>query len=262
VLIIAAIDYFLEPRFWPNADDSSTGEEGNGSDAASAPAASSTAKPSVVPNMKLAFSCVAGLMCLSLAASLYPYERPRRLESYAWRLHEFRTTMGAWTRSDSRDVDRQFLGSVRFRDNRNLVYAREAGSDQALLFAASDNRRRRDKSSLSPKTRLLGADWEIVESLPIQIDALGIEGVRTIQQRGRNRMLSLFFQIGANSLPEESLRWLLAIDLRPHVVPDDILTVRIAIPIDESNPGRALARLAEFQTEIEQAVLRAVPRTG
>lgn len=250
VVTLAIADTLLQRRFWP-APAIKEGKDQTAAPRAFFPARIDGARR-IAP--------VAITTLLALCATLYPYERPTQLTLKTWRLFEFAPQLGDWKRIHDEEFRRNYWGSVEFSQKRSLIYERGDARERVRLLAVTDDPRRRDQSGLTPKTQRLGAAWEILESLPIEIESLGIQATRTIQRRFSERALVLHFRIGAATIPVEILRWLTAVDLRPDITPTEILTVRLSVPIDERNPTRALVQLSSFQTEVEQAILKAAPR--
>jgi exosortase len=244
VVAIASLDRLFERRFWPGTEsEMSQGDEAS----------------VLGPPARLVF--VSALAAISVVVSLYPYERPSRLESAAWALHEIRPQMGRWRRVRALEIDRRFMGSVAFANKLYWEFEREGGTGIARVFAVSDNRRRRDQSSFSPKTRLIGNTSKIIESLEIPTDSPPFIAERSIQKTGSARWLTLHYRINQRSLLEASARWYFALDLRRSIIPDELVTIRIEVRIDEDNPAVALARLTELQDEVATALRRADPRS-
>ncbi|MAG31769.1 MAG: hypothetical protein CL908_12850 [Deltaproteobacteria bacterium] len=243
VATVALLDRLLERRCWPP------------SPAASPPIA--RRDPAAASPQRLVGVAALAVACITV--SILPYDRPRQLESASWALHEVRPQLGKWRRTRALELDRDFLGSVKFGNKLYWEFTRENDSGIGRVFVASDDRRRRDRSSFSQKTRLLGTAWEIKESVRVQIDTPPFAAERSIQESRDERWLSLHYRIGEVSLLEASARWYVAIDLRPAILPGQLITVRIEVPIDERNPAVALTRLHELQAEVGRALVRAAP---
>jgi len=245
VVVVAAIDRLLEPWFWPEYDPAWKGP------------AKTREGPRDASLDRLLGPAAVAVAALTVAG--YPYDRPRHLESAHWGLHEFRSEMGDWRRTDALELDRQFMGTIQFRNKLYWKFTRQSDGQNATLLVGTDDRRRRDQSALSPRIERLGAGWVILESVPIELEEPLGTAVRTIQQRGPDRALVLHYQIGEGSFASEILRWLMAVDLWPGFVPDEIVTVRISTPIDPAQPARALAALSDLQHEVHDALRRADP---
>ncbi|MBW2498903.1 MAG: exosortase-associated EpsI family protein [Deltaproteobacteria bacterium] len=247
IVVLAGLDRLADHRVWPSGDRSWRR-------ASARPRGAGLERPrllgALIPLSAAALSVLLGALPLQA--------RPPQGE--VWPLHEIRPEIGPWQRSKTYELDLQYFGSVRFRDKIHREYRKPDRPEPVMLFVTADDRRRRDRSSLSPKTLRLGADWEILSSEPLWLDSLGEEATRTIQRRGREQVLSLHYRIGEGLLLAEALRWLWALDQSPRGWAEEILTVRVSVPLDPRNPTRALATLDDFQRELEQTLQRARPQ--
>lgn len=243
--VIALVDRLLETRAWPEGDRSWR----------RSPVASGGA--SAAPLGRLV-----GLATMALTALVVanlPYDRPRHLDSANWGLHEIRPTLGEWQRTRSLELDRQYMGSVAFRNKLYWEYTREPDDQTATVLVATDDRRRRDRSSLSPRTERLGSGWQIMEKTSTELEEPLGTASRSLQARGAERALVLHYRINESPLALEILRWLLAWDRWPPRVPEEIVTVRIVVPINPIRPAQARTALADLQNELHRALLRAAP---
>lgn len=71
-------------------------------------------------------------------------------------------------KSKQQDNDKRFLGSVYFSRHLNRIY--EKDGQIVEVFAARDDRNKRDRSLLSPKTGLPGSGWKVLETRVIDVD--------------------------------------------------------------------------------------------
>jgi hypothetical protein len=196
------------------------------------------------------------LAALLSIASFLPLsiEKPK---SDAWKLHEIGLEIGKWHRSRVREVDYQHLGSVDFRDKVYRDY--ERGDERVTLFVGSDDRTRRDKSLLSPKTLTEGSGWQIEEHTRILPSSFGRPADRIIASRGKEQVLSLHLRLGTRGSLEESFRWFLALDLWPGNSPTEIGIVRVTAPIVHGDRVRAERLAEEFLRDLEPILRHAAP---
>lgn len=238
ILIVAGVDLLGDRWVWPRGDRSWR-----------LPGARNRTSSKIWLG-PIALSALLALASLSEAQLDRPSSAP-------WRIHDTPTEIGPWVHIGSLEADYEHLGSVDFQDKLYREY--ERNDDRITLFIATDDRRRRDKSILSPKTEVLGSGWENVEA--VQIEIQGSERIveRLRQRRGTDEALSLHYRIGAGSLSSESLRWVSAYDLRPDRTPVDIAVVRITSPVIDGNLARAQANLDDFVQELGPDFLEARP---
>jgi EpsI family protein len=241
ICLVAGADRLGDRWLWPQGDRSWRRPSAN--DAATSKSLSRWIGP-------IASSALLVLASLSSAR----LERP---ESLPWRLHEISTEIGRWSYLRTLEADYRHLGTVDFHDKLYREYERSNG--RITLFIATDDRRRRDKSILSPKTQVLGNGWETIESEPIQLADSGRIAQRLRQRRGAEEALSIHFRIGADDVLSESLRWLVAYDLRPDRRPEEVAVVRITSLVTHNNLAGAQSRLIDFMTDLEPKLARAQP---
>jgi EpsI family protein len=176
-------------------------------------------------------------------------------ESDLWQLHRVPRSLGAW-KSSSLELDQTFYGLVRFRDKFLRDYRRDG--DVVRAFVGAEDRRRRDRSGYSPKTRLLGAGWEAFESDSIEIDSPPVTVDRLRLRKGREQQLAYHWRFGAGSVTSEALRWMLALDLKPGSAPGEIVIVRVSTELD-GDEDAAARRLSSFLESFGPALLAAAP---
>jgi exosortase len=178
-------------------------------------------------------------------------------ESVIWKLHEIRREMGPWHQFRVLELDHDHMGSVGFRDKLYREYVR--GNDHVFLFVGADDRRRRDQSSLSPRTRLPDRGWETVEFDYVELPGSGRTVERLRQRRVSEDALTFHFRLGAGDLWMESLRWIFAYDLRPGQRPVEHAVVRVTARIIDGDAVRAQNTLFQFMAELERDLDRARP---
>lgn len=244
VLAIAGIDMLADRWLWPK------GSRAWRQEAAEKPL--ETNSGFVVP---IASGCLLVLLSLVSASATGPAANP-------WQLHLIPSEIGDWRQSKRLELDREFLGSVDFRDTIYREYTK--GDRSVRLFIGSNNRRRRDKSGLSPKTRLPGRGWEIASSDEIDTregrPSIRLDRIR-LRRRGHepHQVLVFHFRIGSRGPLEESLRWLTAYDLRADLRVIDPAVVRIDTPIVDGNQARAQEVLISFLSALEGSFETAKP---
>ena len=246
ILLIALLDLWLERWLWRSA--------------ATASEPSSPSSPAMREGWRGLAALALGA-ALAVAAGFAPKDATLPKAPEGWALHEIRGRLGAWRRVGSRDIDRAFLGSVKFTNKLHWEFERDDGAT-ALVFAATNNRRRRDYSGYSPKTRTLDAAWESLERSWVELPDLGVPAERTLMRAGAERWWVLHYRVGSRPLAEASLRWLGALDLLPGARPPDLVTVRIAVRANGVSKPRASAYLEELQAEVSAALRRGAPATA
>ncbi len=254
VITIALLDRFLEPRCWPPNRAESEAD----ADPTEPKAPNPMPHRSRVPAATAASAVV--VAGAAMLVSLYSPDSTAGSTTHdRWQLDRIGTRLGKWQRTGSLDLDTQFLGTATFSDKLYWRFERENETGEAALFVSTDDRRRRDKSSFTPKTRALGAGWQIEESTSIALALPPFEAERMIQRRGNEREIVLHYRIGSRSLLDASLRWWTAADLADSAESPHLVTVRLSVPINERNPARALAHLNELQALLAPALARAAP---
>jgi hypothetical protein len=238
ILLVAGADLIGDRWLWPRGDRSWRRSVAHNR---------MSSKSWLGPIVLSAFLALASLSEVHL-------DRPR---SASWQIHEIPTEIGPWTHLGNLEADYAYLGSVDFQNKLYREFGR--GDDRITLFIATDDRRRRDKSILSPKTGVPGSGWENVEVVEIQLDGSEQIAEQLRQRRGTDEALSLHYRVGAGSLLRESLRWLSAYDLRPDRIPLDIAVVRITSRVVDGNFVRARRNLDEFMRALGPDFLVARP---
>jgi exosortase len=139
--------------------------------------------------------------------------------------------------------DRSYLGSVKWAHSIYRDYGRSG--DQVELFLGVNDRRRRDISGVSDKTRLAGKGWEVVSMDTVAAD--GIEVERIVSRKGKHSShLGYHWRYGTESIPRETFRWMLALDMNPRLEPLPIVSVRVETEIGPDGEAGAEARLDRF----------------
>ncbi|MBB82990.1 MAG: hypothetical protein CL931_04175 [Deltaproteobacteria bacterium] len=244
VVLLAVIDHFLESSLWPPPE----GEE-------------TTAQPTLSPSPTSDVGSIVGVACTTILAIAMGFVVPppshsEKLEG--WALHEIRPVMGDWKRVGSRTVEPTFFGSVKFQSRLFWEFEHRDGT-RALVFAAIDNRRRRDYSGYSPKTRSLDRTWEIVEHERVHLDELDVESDRALMRAKEAWWEVLHYRIAERPLLMASFDWLLARDLWRGTPASDLVVVRLAVSTDGPRNPRARRALADLQREVSAALRRAAP---
>jgi exosortase len=150
--------------------------------------------------------------------------------------------LGAW-RSESLEVDRSFLGSVRFSERAWRRYRSDGGDLSA--FVGIDSRLDPAVSFLSAKTELPGSGWRVVERGPA--DLPGVDAELLLVRSRLGEQLQLHWYEGVERPATEALRSLLALDRGPWRRQGVARVVRLATPIGrQSSRAEAEARLRAF----------------
>jgi exosortase len=149
---------------------------------------------------------------------------------------------GPW-RSESIEVDRSFLGSVRFSERAWRRY--RSGGGDVSVFVGIDTRLDPAVSFLSAKTELPGSGWRVVERGPAHLPGLDAELLRVGSRFGEQ--LVLHWYEGVERPAAEAWRSLLALDRGPWRREGVARVVRIATPLGRgASRAEAEARLREF----------------
>ena len=250
VVLIALLDRWLETWLWPPRDLVTPLED----------RAARPAEPEGSANTSRLIG-LATTSAIAVAVGLWPATKPSPPVPEGWALHEIRPQMGAWKRVASRTIEPEFLGSVKFQSRLFWEYEREGGG-RALVFAGVDNRRRRDYSGFSPKTRTLSRTWETRRAESVRLESLGVDAELAWMRAGSEWWTALHYRIAERSLASASLSWLFARDLWPGARASDLVTVRIAVASNGPKDPRARRDLFELQGEIATALQRAAPESA
>lgn len=248
VVVIAVLDRWLEGWLWP--EPSAGGVSPQPRDI----------HDTYEGRRRAAGLIICGMVVSSaIALGALPKNDALSVDKEGWALHEIRPQLGPWRRVGSRKLDTKFLGTVKFADKLFWEYERENGG-HALVFVGVDNRRRRDYSGFTPKTRTLGATWEVETMEQVRIEDLDVEAERVVLVGNEGeRWWAFHYRIAERSLLEESLRWLAAADLWPDSPPIDLVSVRIAVRAEGQTAPRTRFLLEELQREVGRALKRAAP---
>jgi len=172
--------------------------------------------------------------------------------SPAWTLANLPPTFGSW-KSEPKNVDRDFLGSVAFAER---SFRRFTSDAQAVdVFIGVDDHLKRSGSLVSPKTRYPGAGSKILEQGEfVQVGDLRIE--RLVVATGRNREVEYYWAENVQSVRAEALRSFFALDRSPFRRDGRSVVVRLATPLEEFPADRsaAEARLAAFVPYVREGL--------
>lgn len=164
-------------------------------------------------------------------------------------------TFGGW-RAKPLNEDRAYLGTVKWAHSIYRDYGRS--EDHVALFVGVNDRRRRDLSGVSDKTRLAGKGWEVVSIEAIEVDGLPME--RVLSRKGNhNPMLAYHWRYGVGSVSQETLRWLLALDMSPRLDPLPIVSIRVGTEIAPDGEKAAAARLEAFLADFLPIMMDKLP---
>jgi EpsI family protein len=118
--------------------------------------------------------------------------------------------LDGWTRRGPLEVNRKFLGRVSFDHTRYDRYVREG--EEVAVFVGLDQRRRRDRSLLSPKNVYPGPGWEPQDRSWTQLGPEGTPAELVLAQSGVSRVLTLTWYEEIRSDLGETVREMLATD--------------------------------------------------
>lgn len=182
-----------------------------------------------------------GFAALALAQWLTPPWSPPPA-SPAWTLSNLPLAHDGWS-SESRNVDRDFLGSVAFTERSFRRFSKQA--EWVDVFVGVDDHRRRSGSLISPKTRLPGTGFD-VEEQGGAVDVGGVTVERLVVRSGKERQLVYHWRRGVLPVREEALREMFAIDRSRWRRDERSVVVRLATPIDARGRNAAEQRLTGF----------------
>jgi exosortase len=194
----------------------------------------------------------ATLTAFFAALGIAQWQLPKWVEpppAPSWTLSNLPLQIGAWT-SNASPVDRDFLGSVAFTERSQRIFTSDAG--EVEIFVGMDDHTARTGSSLSVKTRLPRAGYDVDERDAIEVDGLRIERL-LVSSRGE-RQLVYHWVSGAQPLAEEALRGLFALDRSRWRRDGRTVVVRLSTPIDRYGRDAAEERLRFFVPEIRKAL--------
>lgn len=161
-----------------------------------------------------------------------------------------------WNGWQARKLERDdnFLGSVFFA---RWVGRRYEKNDLFVdTFMAKDDRLKRDRSIVSPKTALPGGGWMIQESRTTHVDWAPLAVEEIVATRRGQRVLIYHWREGMRPFRRESLRALLALESSFLRDPGELRVFRVSTPLS-SRPGgleRARARLDEFAPAVRGSI--------
>jgi exosortase len=127
------------------------------------------------------------------------------------------------------DVDQEFLGSVGFRGTVARRVRMEQG--EVSVFIGVGNRYDRARSPLSPKTGFPGSGWVTEHESLQQLEPDGPVAKVRVMRSGSQRWLVYHWYESADSLPVESFRALLGLDRSRLRSRQEILAVRVEVPL-------------------------------
>jgi exosortase len=166
-------------------------------------------------------------------------------------LSDFPLRFGEW-RSESVDVDKSFLGSVRFTERASRRYQRDG--EELFLFVGIDSRLDPALSFLSAKTELPGPGWEVVERAPAR-DLPGLDAEFLLVRSRFDERLELHWYEGVGGRASEAWRSLLALDRGPWRREGVARVVRLGTPVGRGQPrARAEERLRSFVPVVRDAL--------
>ena len=229
-LLVCAADALLRRR-WPAPD---AGGEAD------------TAARSALPRRRAAvLPVVLGVLLVgNLVVPRHPpVERAERMPV------SFPRRLDGWTRQEPHKVNRRFLGRVGF--DRTWYHGYEQDGEQVSLFAGLDQRRRRERSLLSPKNVYPGAGWEVVERGWVELEPGGTRAELVLTRSGISRMLTLTWYQETGGVLGETARQVLAADQSILRRPQGGLVFRIATELEpraDLEPARQ--RLRGFAARI------------
>jgi EpsI family protein len=164
-------------------------------------------------------------------------------------------TFGEWTGQEA-TIDQTFLGTTRFSDRVYRTY--RSGERAVTVFVAEDNRFHPLLSLVSPKTAVLESGFAVDRTFRVTVPALGGREVDALVLHGSKgeHELAFHWRDGAEALPVELVRSVLALDRSPLRRERPVRAVRVATPIPNSELGetQAIQRLQAFLDQLVTAV--------
>jgi EpsI family protein len=155
-----------------------------------------------------------------------------------------------WKVARTQPLNRMFLGNIRYSSYIYRVYVRD--SDRVSLFIGYDDRRRRDRSMLSAKNAYPDDMGRIEKRTLFELDTHQKTAESILTNTKRGRFLVYHWQEGIESIGEEMLRGLLALDQSPWRRPAGALVFRVATPVAPTSQGEREAeqRLRDFISDL------------
>jgi exosortase len=189
---------------------------------------SATSRPALSAVVVVATACAAASIWL-------PRWQPPTPERWALDLPR---ELDGWA-SRKQDNDEDFLGSVYFSRHIHRIYEKE--DQNVLVFAARDDRNKRDRSLLSPKTALPGAGWQIVEEREIEADWTDGNVREIIATRRQEVRLIYHWYENTPGVGSEMLRSVLGLENSDLRLPTELRVFRVSASMGPSPEERKLA---------------------
>jgi exosortase len=177
-------------------------------------------------------------------------------------LSDFPLVLRGW-KSDSKEVDTQFLGTVKFSERQSRTYTRGANGPEFDLFVGIDEHYQRNFSLISDKTETLRSGWVVDDRLELTVPGTEVVGHRLMVSFQGKRSLVYHWYLNVDSGGEELVRSALALDRSFLRRPIRSTVVNISAPIahDGSNLDEVEARLRTFAPLVQEAVVALQDRT-
>ena len=149
--------------------------------------------------------------------------------------------LGDWKLVHTPPLNRLFLGRIRYSPYLYRVYERE--KEWVSLFIGYDDRRQRNRSLLSDKNAYEHEIGLVEERSLVELDARRQHpAVSILTGDEHGRILAYHWYEGVNSVREEILRALLALDQSPLRRPGGALVIRVATPVAPTPQGQRTRR--------------------
>jgi len=159
----------------------------------------------------------------------------------------FAEEMGDWKLLHTPSLNRLFLGSIRYSSYLYRIYARN--KETVFLFIGHDDRWQRNQSLLSNKNAYQDQIGLIEERSLVNLKTINKTAVSVATNNLHGHILSYHWYEGVDSVSQEILRALLALDQSPLRRPAGALVIRLSTHVAPPTPqGRARAdkRLHDF----------------
>lgn len=160
--------------------------------------------------------------------------------------------LAKWKQVHTPPLNRLFLGSVRYSSFLHRTYSRK--KERITIFIGYDDRQQRNRSILSDKNAYPVEIGLVEERSLVELDAHRQPAISILTDTMRGRFLAYHWYEGINSVSEEILRALLALDQSPLRRPGGALVVRVATYVPPTPQGKELAdkRLREFLHDMKK----------
>lgn len=238
VFTLAGVDRLLH-RWWPGPEAVLTRAR------KTQPAAAGSTWPWV------ATAFAAGLCALTLAVPKWEWKAGRPPWSVA-----LPVAFDDWQGKRVED-DKTFLGSVAYVRSLHRRYERNGA--QVDVFVAMDDRLERDRSMLSPKHRVPGAGWQVVNTRLVDVPWTDEPVLEVLATSRGQRVLAYQWYEGSQRVGREALRELSAVDNSFLRAGGDVFAFRVSTPLVDPGPAglkRAEALLDEFAVRLRSGVIR------